>query len=49
MHRASIKDQAAQALLGLPTNGENKTDLNDAFPVLTVVRADKAEKAVEND
>lgn len=46
---AGIKYQAADALLWLPTNGVDKSDLNNALPVLTSLPANKAKEEKEID
>lgn len=40
-YRAGIKQQVADALLRLSTVGEDRADLNNASPVLTIVLANK--------
>lgn len=49
LHRTFMKHQAAVTLLRLPTDAEDKTDLNDALPVLTILPADEAQKAEKDD
>lgn len=46
---SSVKHQGADAVSQLPSDEEDKTELNDASPVLTIVLADKPKKAEEND
>lgn len=41
-HRAGFEHRAAEALLQLPTDGEDTTDFIDELPVLTILAVDKA-------
>lgn len=49
MYQTGIKHQAADALSRISTDGEDKTDLNDALPVLTIVLANRVKEAGEID
>lgn len=49
MHRASIKHHGADALMRLPTDREDKIDLDKALPVLKIVLASKVKFEEEND
>lgn len=41
MHRAGIKNQAAEALSQLAADGKDETELNYALPVRTIVPGNK--------
>lgn len=47
VHRARIKHQASDELLRVPTAGEDKADLNNAPPELTIVPANKSKEVDE--
>lgn len=49
MHQAGIKSQAANVPSSIPTNREDKTDLNEALLVLTIVPTNKVKVAKKND
>lgn len=49
MLRTSIEHQGADAISRFPTDGEDKTGLNDAFPLLTAATASKAQGAGKVD
>lgn len=48
MRRASVKHQAANVLSPIPADGEDKTNFNDALPVLTIVPVDIENEAEGN-